>query len=112
MFPCRANAHHGSLKQPVMLTFGPMAEPSVKAYPTLFDDHVDFHIVSAGSLQSAVDITLRDALGREIVHQTFTPEEIVNSQLSILNLESLAVGVYFATVNFNNNTTTIKLVKK
>ncbi|MBP5540150.1 MAG: T9SS type A sorting domain-containing protein [Bacteroidales bacterium] len=112
MFPCRANTHHGSLKQPVMLTFGAMSEPSVKAYPTLFDDHVDFHIVSAGSLQSAVDITLRDAVGREIVHQTFTPEDIVNSQLSILNLESLAAGVYFATVNFNNSTTTIKLVKK
>ena len=105
MFPCRANAHHGTLKQPVLLNFSKTGM-EVKAYPTVFTDHVDVYVPEASDLQIA-QFSLRDALGREVLHKT------LNSQLSTLNsLADLPAGVYFATVTYNNAVTTIKLIKK
>jgi hypothetical protein len=55
-----------------------------------------------------LSVTICDALGRVVLQQ----EGILNSQFSILNLEELHAGVYFATINNNGTLTTIKLIKK
>ena len=112
------NAHHGTPKQPVLLTGVHGRTPLPTVYPTVFTDQINISVPEAGDQQPA-QFTLRDALGREFLHKTLNSQPKVGdrqwSQLSTLNsqlLESLPSGVYFATITYNNTVTTIKLIKK
>ena len=80
---------------------------TVTAYPTVFTDQVTIFLPGTQTSSSAT-VTLCDALGRQVLQQ----DEILNSQFSIPNLKDLPAGVYFATVSYNDNVTTIKLIKK
>ena len=112
------NAHHGTPKQPVLLTGVHGRTPLPTVYPTVFTDQINISVPEAGDQQPA-QFTLRDALGRVFLHKTLNSQPKVGdrqwSQLSTLNsqlLESLPSGVYFATITYNNTVTTIKLIKK
>ncbi len=101
LIPVSPDAHYGSCSQPVLLT---LAAPAVTARPTIFTDHVD---VTIPALQGEALIRIYNAAGVLIgSHHTRTP------QTHISNLENLPAGIYFATINSNDNTTTIKLIKK
>ena len=109
--PNSPDAHYGTLEQPVLLTLNSQLSTlnSVSAYPTVFTDQVTFFVNEELRMKNEeFSVTLTDALGRQVLHQ----EGILNSQFSILNLDDLPSGVYFATVNYNDNITTIKLIKK
>ena len=105
--PCLADAHYGTLEQPVMLGTQTSSSATVTAYPTVFTDQVTIFLPGTQTSSSAT-VTLCDALGRQVLQQ----DEILNSQFSIPNLKDLPAGVYFATVSYNDNVTTIKLIKK
>lgn len=105
--PCLADAHYGTLEQPVMLGTQTSSSATVTAYPTVFTDQVTIFLPSTQTSSSAT-VTLCDALGRQVLQQ----EGIQNSTFTIQNLKDLPSGVYFATVSYNDNVTTIKLIKK
>jgi len=103
------DAHYGTLEQPVMLSLSTDASAAVTAYPTVFTDQVTFYVNEELRIKNEESsITLTDALGRKVLQQEIT----LNSYLLTLNLKDLPSGVYFATVKFNDNVTTIKLIKK
>ena len=103
------DAHYGTLEQPVMLSLATDASAAVTAYPTVFTDQVTFYVNEELRIKNEESsITLTDALGRKVLQQEIT----LNSYLLTLNLKNLPSGVYFATVKFNDNVTTIKLIKK
>lgn len=103
LFTSQPDAHHGSLKHPVLLTLE-TPTPGVTARPTIFTDHVD--ITLTGQQQATV-IRLYNATG--VLMGEYTTHD---SQYRIQQLEGLPSGIYFATVNNNDITTTIKLIKK
>lgn len=108
--PCLADAHYGTLEQPVMLGTQTSSSATVTAYPTVFTDQVTFYV--NGEMRNEkeeMSVTLTDALGRHVLQEE---KSIFNSQFSIPNLKDLPAGVYFATVSYNDNVTTIKLIKK
>jgi hypothetical protein len=75
----------------------------------VFTDQVTFYVNEELRIKNEESsITLTDALGRKVLQQEIT----LNSYLLTLNLKDLPSGVYFATVKFNDNVTTIKLIKK
>jgi hypothetical protein len=108
VLPCQADAHYGTLEHPVMLSLATDAAAAVTAYPTVFTDRVTFYLNGNQTENDRISVTLCDALGRQVLQQ----EGIPNAQFSILNLKDLPSGVYFATVSYNDNVTTIKLIKK
>ena len=100
------NRHIGTLADPVVLS--PLTS-QVTAYPIPFTDQVTFFLNEELRMKNEeLSVTICDALGRVVLQQ----EGILNSQFSILNLEELHAGVYFATINNNGTLTTIKLIKK
>jgi hypothetical protein len=104
------DAHYGTLEQPVLLTLNSHSTlNSVSAYPTLFTDQVTFYLHENQNEDDKVSVTICDALGRQVLQEE---KSILNSQFSILNLKDLSAGVYFATVNFNDTVTILKLIKK
>jgi hypothetical protein len=108
--PCRSDVHYGTPEQPVMLGLsGASLLPAVTAYPTVFTDQVTFYVNEELQKKDEVFcVTLSDALGRQVLQQEIT----LSPQPSTLDLKGLPVGIYFATVKYDDNVTTIKLIKK
>jgi hypothetical protein len=102
------DAHYGTPEQPVLLSLATDATAAVTAYPTVFTDQVTFYLNENQNQNDKIGVTLTDALGRQVLQQ----EKIQNSEFTIQNLKDLPSGVYFATVKYNDNVTTIKLIKK
>ena len=101
--PYQPNAHYGTLSQPVLLALAVSTEPSVSAFPSIFSDHVDFLIPA----DEHARVRIYSATGVPVAEL-----EGATPSLRWTECSNLPAGVYFATINFNNTVTTIKLIKK
>ena len=101
--PYQPNAHYGTLSQPVLLALAVSTEPSVSAFPTIFSDYVDFLIPA----DEHARVRIYSATGVPVAEL-----EGATPSLRWTECSNLPAGVYFATINFNNTVTTIKLIKK
>jgi len=117
LLPYQPNAHYGSLQEPLVLTTA-SDNPSVVALPTVFNTHVDFYISSLERGQGYVsnpDMGDEQPVSVRIFTASGVPVAEINGKAPRLRwsgCETLAAGVYFATIVYNGTFTTIKLIKK